>query len=197
MEQRNVYLFREDDLEGNAPPESIPVHFRGNNCKTLEYGRFFCGTAGGIQKLPKISFDYAIMEHAQEVLVSDANFDWDDIGNWTAISNHYEHDDANNVIHANAELLDCHDCIVFSHDKEKLITGIDLHGLVVVQTPDATLVAPANSTAKIKELLKQLSTKRRSRNFCKEEVLRLTKGRHVRRSSPALPPRHLLHRTHR
>ena len=95
------------------------------------------------KKLPKISFDYAIMEHAQEVLVSDANFDWDDIGNWTAISNHYEHDDANNVIHANAELLDCHDCIVFSHDKEKLITGIDLHGLVVVQTPDATLVAQA------------------------------------------------------
>ena len=87
------------------------------------------------------------------------------IGNWTAISNHYEHDDANNVIHANAELLDCHDCIVFSHDKEKLITGIDLHGLVVVQTPDATLVAPANSTAKIKELLKQLSTKTEKQKF--------------------------------
>ena len=117
------------------------------------------------KKLPKISFDYAIMEHAQEVLVSDANFDWDDIGNWTAISNHYEHDDANNVIHANAELLDCHDCIVFSHDKEKLITGIDLHGLVVVQTPDATLVAPAHSTAKIKELLKQLSTKMEKQKF--------------------------------
>ncbi len=117
------------------------------------------------KKLPKISFDYAIMEHAQEVLVSDANFDWDDIGNWSAMRNHYEHDDANNVIYANAELLNCHDCIVFSHDKEKLIAGIDLNGLVVVQTPDATLVAPADSTAKIKELLKQLSTKMEKQKF--------------------------------
>ena len=36
------------------------------------------------KKLPKISFDYAIMEHAQEVLVSDANFDWDRF--WRRIS---------------------------------------------------------------------------------------------------------------
>ncbi len=117
------------------------------------------------KKLPKISFDYAIMEHAQKVLVSDANFDWDDIGNWNAMRNHYEHDDANNVIHANAELLNCRDCIVFSHDKEKLIAGIDLNGLVVVQSPDATLVVPANSTAKIKELLKQLSAKMEKQKY--------------------------------
>lgn len=165
MEQRNVYFFRENNLGGDAPSESFSVHFRGNNCKILEYGRFSAERQEEFKKLPKISFDYAIMEHAQKVLVSDANFDWDDIGNWNAMRNHYEHDDANNVIHANAELLNCRDCIVFSHDKEKLIAGIDLNGLVVVQSLDATLVAPADSTAKIKELLKLLSAKMEKQKY--------------------------------
>ena len=115
--------------------------------------------------LPKISFDYAIMEHADRILVFEATFDWDDIGNWTAMRNHYPADESNNMIQGNAELLNCRDCIVYSRDAEKLIACIDLHDIVVVQTPDATLVVPAESTGKIKELLKRLAEKDGKRKF--------------------------------
>ncbi len=115
--------------------------------------------------LRKISFDYAIMEHASGILMLEAGFDWDDIGNWTTLRNHYGTDGDNNVIHASAELLDCKDCIIFSEDTDRLIAGIDLREMVVIQTPDVTLVAPASSTQKIKQLLKKLSAKEEKQKY--------------------------------
>lgn len=116
-------------------------------------------------RLRRISFDYAIMEHASGILVLEAGFDWDDIGNWTSLRNHYEADGDNNVVHASAELLDCKDCIVFSGDADRLIAGIDLRETVIIQTPDVTLVAPVSSTQKIKQLLEKLSAKKEKQKY--------------------------------
>ena len=115
--------------------------------------------------LPKISLDYAIMEHASGILALEAEFDWDDIGNWTSLRNHFGVDADNNVVHASAELLDCRDCIVFSEDRNRLIAGIDLRDTVIIQTPDVTLVAPASSTEKIKLLLKELAAKKEKHKY--------------------------------
>src|SRR5207248_422717 len=48
-------------------------------------------------KLPRISFDYAIMEKAHRVLVVEATFDWDDIGSWRAVSNYFKNDEQGNA----------------------------------------------------------------------------------------------------
>src|SRR5919198_599271 len=48
-------------------------------------------------KLPRISFDYAIMEKADRVLVVEAGFDWDDIGSWRAVANYFEKDKQGNA----------------------------------------------------------------------------------------------------
>ena len=48
-------------------------------------------------KLPRISFDYAIMEKADRVLVVEASFDWDDIGSWRAVANYFEKDKQGNA----------------------------------------------------------------------------------------------------
>ena len=45
-------------------------------------------------KLPRISFDYAIMEKAGRVLVVEAAFDWDDIGGWRAVAKYLARDTA-------------------------------------------------------------------------------------------------------
>lgn len=116
-------------------------------------------------ELPKISFDYAIMEHASGTLMLEAEFGWDDIGNWTSLRNHFSADADNNVIHASAELLDCRDCIVFSEDENRLIAGIDLREMVVIQTPDVTLVAPSSSTEKIKLLLRKLAAEKEKQKY--------------------------------
>src|SRR3954469_1290370 len=52
--------------------------------------------------LPKISFDYAIMEKADRVLVVEAAFDWDDVGSWSAVSKYFKSDPDGNA--ANCEI---------------------------------------------------------------------------------------------
>ena len=49
-------------------------------------------------KVRKISIDYAVMEHAKSILVREASFDWDDIGNWTALRNHFPMDEQGHLL---------------------------------------------------------------------------------------------------
>lgn len=107
------------------------------------------------ENAPKISIDYAVMEKAAKILVLPASFDWDDVGNWSALRNHIEPDKANNTVKGNAELLDCRDCIVYSAG-DRLIAGIGLEKLVVVDSGDVVFISPLASVSKVKELLKQL-----------------------------------------
>ena len=105
----------------------------------------------------KISIDYAIMEHAEKVIVKDATFDWDDIGNWTALRNHFPADEDGNVAPTPAVLQGCRDCIVFSEDGSSVIAGIDLEEIVLIKTADAVLACPVKSLGKIKALLGKFS----------------------------------------
>ena len=41
------------------------------------------------QKLKKISIDFAVMEKAENVVMLESDFDWDDVGEWPAIARHY------------------------------------------------------------------------------------------------------------
>src|SRR5207302_673542 len=65
-------------------------------------------------KLPRISFDYAIMEKADRVLVVEASFDWDDVGSWQAVSRYFKKDEHGNVSNAALTALDSSDNIVFN-----------------------------------------------------------------------------------
>jgi len=107
----------------------------------------------------KISFDYAVMEHTKHVLTKDAAFDWDDVGNWTALRNYRNKDSGNNIVSGPVSLLDCENCIVYVDGQDQLIAGIDLKDMVIVKTPDAILITPSSSTPKIKTLLKQISVR--------------------------------------
>jgi len=113
----------------------------------------------------KISIDYAIMEHAEKIVVKDAAFDWDDIGSWTALRNHLSPDANGNVSSSDSMLLDCKDCIVFSEDRGTIVAGIDLKDMIVVKTDDAVLVCPVKSAPKIKSLLAALSGDTRFRKY--------------------------------
>ncbi len=105
----------------------------------------------------KISIDYAIMEHSKHILVRKSDFGWDDIGNWTALRNHYPADENGNVVIGRAVLQNCRNCIVFTEEGHRLAALSDLDGMVVVLTPDVSLMIPADRTPGLKSLLKKLS----------------------------------------
>src|SRR5436309_6959574 len=64
-------------------------------------------------KLPRISFDYAIMEKANRVLVVEASFDWDDVGSWQAVARYFKKDEHGNADNPALTTINSSDNIIF------------------------------------------------------------------------------------
>ncbi len=106
-------------------------------------------------KLPKISFDYAIMEKADRVLVVEATFDWDDVGGWQAVASYFAKDEQANASNCNITAVDSTNNIVFDQDGTK-VALLGVHNLIVVRTGDAMLVCHRHQAEKIKHLIGKL-----------------------------------------
>ncbi len=106
-------------------------------------------------KLPRISFDYAIMEKADRVLVVEAGFDWDDIGSWHAVANYFEKDKRGNAANRAITAVDSSNNIVFD-EEGTTIALLGVHDLIVVRTPDALLVCHRHEAERIKDLIGKL-----------------------------------------
>ncbi len=107
-------------------------------------------------KLEKISVDFAVMEKADNVVTLAATFDWDDVGAWPAIERHFPKDSNGNVADGEAVFKDSSANIAVCPDGHLLaLVGVD--ELIVVHTPDATLVCKKGEAQKIKDLVKGLS----------------------------------------
>ena len=106
-------------------------------------------------KLPRISFDYAIMEKADRVLVVEASFDWDDIGGWRALANYFEKDNEGNAANRVITAVDSSNNIVFDEDGTT-VALLGVRDLIVVRTKDAVLVCHRHEAEKIKDLVGKL-----------------------------------------
>src|SRR4029450_4314346 len=102
-------------------------------------------------KLPRISFDYAIMEKADRVLVVEAGFDWDDIGSWDAGGNYFEEEKGGNAANPAITAIDSSNNIVFEEDGTT-IALLGVRDLIIVRTPDALLICHRHEAERIKEL---------------------------------------------
>ena len=105
--------------------------------------------------LPRISFDYAIMEKADRVLVVEASFDWDDVGSWQAVARYFEKDAQGNAANRALTALDSSDNIIFS-EGETTIALLGVRNLIVVRTGDAILICHRHEAERIKNLVAKL-----------------------------------------
>ncbi|MDF3059229.1 MAG: mannose-phosphate guanyltransferase [Rariglobus sp.] len=105
--------------------------------------------------LPKISVDYALLEKSTNVVVLPSSFDWDDVGAWPAVCKHFTPDDAGNVLRGLSMVEQGSNNLVFSEGGH-LVTVVGVDDLIVVHTPDATLVCPKAKAQEIKALLKRV-----------------------------------------
>ena len=101
------------------------------------------------------SIDYAVMERYENVKVVEAPFQWDDLGNWTALPRQRGVDEQGNTIDAKHLGINTSNSIVRSDD-DHLIVTVGMEDCIVVRTPDATLIANRNDEAAVKEVVKQL-----------------------------------------
>src|SRR5205809_719562 len=84
-------------------------------------------------KLPRVSFDYAIMEKADRVLVVEATFDWDDVGSWSAVAKYFQADEHSNAASGAVTAVDSTNNIVFDQTGTT-IALLGVHNLIVVRT---------------------------------------------------------------
>lgn len=102
-----------------------------------------------------ISIDYAVMEHARDVVVLEAPFSWDDVGSWQALARLRGSDADGNTIAARHLGLNTQGTIVRGAN-DHLIVTLGLKDCVVVHTPDATLVANKHDEESIRHLVKMI-----------------------------------------
>jgi mannose-1-phosphate guanylyltransferase/mannose-1-phosphate guanylyltransferase/mannose-6-phosphate isomerase len=130
------------------------------NVLAAAHSAWECGTRNGdslelgevMQSAPDISIDYAVMERAKNVAVVRSDFDWNDVGAWNAYSALMEADEQNNrVLARDSLLLDSADCVVHSPKRVTALLGV--RDLLIVDTPDALLVADKSRDQDVKRIV--------------------------------------------
>lgn len=110
--------------------------------------------AASFERVPEISLDYAVMEHSTEVSVVACDLGWSDIGSWNAMSALCKPDDHGNRILGQTLLHDAERCYVQS--PERIVGLVGVRDLIVVDTPDAVLVAHRDKAQEVRQLAAQL-----------------------------------------
>ena len=95
------------------------------------------------------------MEHAKEVAMVEANFDWDDLGTWQAVARQSSADAEGNTIAGRHVGMNTTNSIIRTDDKH-LIATVGVSDLIVVHTPDATLVANRHDEESVRRIVKLL-----------------------------------------
>jgi mannose-1-phosphate guanylyltransferase/mannose-6-phosphate isomerase len=110
------------------------------------------------KKLEPISIDYAVMEKTDRAAVIPADIGWSDVGSWTALDDVSDRDTSGNVIVGNVIDIDSHDSIMYA--EKRLVATIGLKDLVVVDTPDATLVCSKERAQDVKKVVDELKKRK-------------------------------------
>jgi mannose-1-phosphate guanylyltransferase len=120
-----------------------------------DWGRL-AGTAEAAERfgaLRRISIDYAVMEKAERVLLVEMKCRWMDLGSWLAIRNIRPADGQQNVqVGAHGVVIGGRNNVLIS-EREHLIVTVGLDNIVVVHSPDATLVCAQDQLERVKEVV--------------------------------------------
>lgn len=107
-------------------------------------------------QVPDNSIDYAVMEQSDQIAVVPCTIGWSDIGSWTALGDLSAADSDGNRINGEALLHDVSNCYIQSDNRVIGAVGVD--NLIIVDTPDALLVADKARAQDVKHLYKTLKT---------------------------------------
>lgn len=118
------------------------------------------------EDMPNISIDYAIAEKSKKVVTIPLSAYWNDIGSWDAIYDVLDKDKDGNAVKGDCIPLDCTNTLMLG--RSRLIAGIGLEDLLVVETDDVIVVAKKGESQKVKELVTEL--KKRGRREAEEHT---------------------------
>ncbi len=103
---------------------------------------------------PNISIDYAVIEKTKRAAMMPIDVGWSDVGSWSSLWEAAPRDADANAVEGDAILIDTKNCLV--HSERSLVATIGLEGLVIVDTPDALLVADQSRAQDVSALVGRL-----------------------------------------
>jgi len=116
------------------------------------------------------SIDYAVMENTADAVMVPLDAGWSDVGSYSALWEVCEQDDQKNVIKGDVIAHDTSNS--YLHSQNKLIATLGVDNLVVIDTPDAVLIADKDKVQNVKEIVNELKAKQRTESTIHREVYR-------------------------
>ena len=92
-------------------------------------------------------------------------FDWDDVGEWSAVARHNPIDSEGNCLRGLSLAVDSKNNIISNRDDKHVVTLLGVEDLIVVHTEDATLVCKKDQSQAVKTLVQTLSKKSETKKF--------------------------------
>ncbi len=126
--------------------------------------------AEAFAKCPADSIDYAVMEKTEKGVVVPMSCGWSDVGAWSSLWDVGDKDAAGNVAVGDTMLHDTENSYV--HSNSRLVTTVGVDNIVVVETPDAILVADKDKVQNVKAIVNQLKSEGRSEANAHTKVYR-------------------------
>ena len=121
-------------------------------CRSIDRATF--------ERCRSLSVDHAVLERTQRAAMVPASFSWSDIGSWDALWDRGARDTSGNDCHGDVQLHGVSNSYV--HATDRLVVGIGLEDTVIVETPDAVLVARRGDTQRVREAVEQLKSSKRT-----------------------------------
>lgn len=109
------------------------------------------GAETAFEGLRGVSIDYALMEKAGRVAVVKADFDWDDLGAWDALSRSLPSDEGGNVGIGRRRVLESSGCVVYSNDPAVEVCVLGAEDLVVVVESGTVMVCPKSRAQEVRK----------------------------------------------
>ena len=106
------------------------------------------------QRLTPVSIDHGVMEQSSRAAMIPVDFAWSDIGSWSSLGEVAPRNDSGNLVSGRVVDLDSRDSILYAD--RRLVATIGLSGMVVVDTPDATLICPKTRSQDVKKVVEIL-----------------------------------------
>jgi mannose-1-phosphate guanylyltransferase/mannose-6-phosphate isomerase len=119
---------------------------------------------------PSNSIDCALMEKSNNVVVVPLDAQWSDVGSWSALYDIGIKDSNGNVIQGDVFTEDTTNTYI--HANHHMVATIGVQDLVIVDTPNATLIATKDKAQEVKKIVERLQEQDREEQFYNRKVYR-------------------------
>ncbi|WP_036165320.1 mannose-1-phosphate guanylyltransferase/mannose-6-phosphate isomerase [Massilia sp. 9096] len=167
-----MFMFRADrflaEIEKHAPAIAQAAENAMQNAyRDLDFCRL---DEKAFTACPSDSIDYAVMEHTRDGVVVASDIGWSDVGSWTALADVQQKDANGNSLRGDVYLDNTSNTLVRA--ESRIVAVVGMKDVVVVETPDAVLVAHKDEVQRVKNVVEHLKGKERTEHLHHTKVYR-------------------------